>query len=153
MGKRKGREGFLTLLQLGVQQKEAKSSVRTGVAGSETWQKLSLFLVLLLEWPVLGTSFFSVYSIGLCEKERDVDLRGAFSMLSLASMLRSCQSCPGSKSQLKPNVPHGLLLSIKAHEKELVVFYPTISPCDTHAQDSLTCQASCRHSETFLVMV
>lgn len=60
-------------------------------------------------------------------------------------MLRSCQSCPGSKAQLKPNVPHGLLLSIKAHEKELVVFHPTISPCDTHAQDSVMCRASCRH--------
>lgn len=42
VGKRKGREGFLMLLQLGVQQKEAKSSVSSGVAGSETWQKLSL---------------------------------------------------------------------------------------------------------------
>lgn len=66
-------------------------------------------------------------------------LGGASSRLSLASMLRSCQSCPGSKTQLKPNVPHGLLLSIKAHEKELVVFYSTISPCDTHAQDSVMC--------------
>lgn len=64
------------MLQLCVQQQEAKSSVSTGVAGSEKWQKLSLFLVLLLEWPVLGTSFFSVYSLGLCEKERDVDFRG-----------------------------------------------------------------------------
>ena len=49
MGKRSGREGFLKLLQLHVQQQEAKSSVSTGVAGSEKWQKLSLFLVLLLK--------------------------------------------------------------------------------------------------------
>lgn len=55
-------------------------------------------------------------------------LGGASSRLSLASMLRSCQSCPGSKTQLKPNVPHGLLLSIKAHEKELWSFTPQFLP-------------------------
>lgn len=133
------RESFLKLLQLCVQQQEAKSSVNTGVAGSEKMAEASLFLVLLLERPVLGTLFFSVYSLGLCEKERNVDLRGASSRLSLASMLRSCQSCPGSKTQLNLMCLMAYFCPLR-HMRKNCGLLPHKFSCDTHAQDSVMCQ-------------
>lgn len=65
----------------------------------------------------------------LCEKERNVDLRGCIPFVVMEGKApRSCQGHPGSKAGLGPRAPHSPCLSIIAHEGELVSFTPSFLP-------------------------
>lgn len=86
------------------------------------WQKLSLLPVLLLEWTVLGTLVFSIYTMEVCEKERNVDVRGATPLLWMR--WRSCRDHPGTKVLSRSSRLQGKIRNIIPSVMDWIVLPP-----------------------------
>lgn len=84
---------------------------------------------------MLGALFFSIYTMELYEKERNINIRGCNPfVVTKRKAPRSYQGHPGSKARLGPRAPCSPHLST-AHEREPVVNYTTILLHGTSAKD------------------